>query len=200
MDISLTCARPVECPGSGPVPVGWPRDSKRGGVPCDPPERLKGRESGSTHAKSAARCAAVTRMESRLFVVKRPSGRHEGCMRAKEDRPQLANQRGARSPVRPAKLGELLDLVSEPEWRVPGRPTIQVKLIRLPVGRAGLPDPACPLRALPARVAAREDLRRAASDQPLAAPTFRRTGAGRRRSASARYVRAASRGVPRPRP
>ena len=179
MDITLTYARPAEGPGSGPAMVGWLRDIEKGGVLCDPPERLKGPESGSTHAKSAARCPAVIQMESRFFVVKCPFDLHIGFTRGKDGRPQLVNRLGTRSPVRPAKIGDLLVLVSEPEWRVAGGP---------PPGAAARqparppPYAASPLCALPARVASRDDLRRAVSAQPLAAPDHVGLGMARARA------------------
>jgi hypothetical protein len=128
MDITLTYARPSEGPGAGPAVVGWLRDIEKGGVLYDPPERLKGPESSGTHAKSAARCPAVIQMESRYFMVRCPFDLHIGFARGKDGRPHLVNRMGARSPVRPARIAELLVLVSEAEWRVPGRPTIQLKL------------------------------------------------------------------------
>ncbi len=128
MEITFTYGRPEEGPKSGPVVVGWLRDIEKGGVLYDPPERLKGPEAGSTHAKSAARCPAVIQMESRYFVVKCPFDLRLGFARGKDGKAQLVNRLGTASPVRQGKIGDVLTLVAEAEWRVPGRPTLQLKL------------------------------------------------------------------------
>lgn len=128
MQITITYDRPEEGPRSGPVVVGWFRDSDKGGVLFDPPERLASRNVSRTHAKSASRCPAVIQMESRYFVVKCPYDLHIGFTRDEKGRPALVNRAGTASAVRASKLSDLLTLVNEVEWRYPDRPTIQLKL------------------------------------------------------------------------
>jgi hypothetical protein len=128
MDLNITYTRDRDDPKSGPIVVGWFRDSDKGGVLFDPPERLASRNMSRTHAKSASRCPAVIQMESRYFVVKCPYDLHIGFTRDDKGRPALVNRAGAASPVRSSKLNDLLVLVSEAEWRYPDRPTIQLKL------------------------------------------------------------------------
>ncbi len=114
--------------GSGPVTVGWFLIRDKGAVLFDPPERLMVRQTNRTHAKSAARCPAVIQMESRYFVVKCPYDIHVGFGRDAKGKPHLVNRAGVASPVRASKLGEILTLVNEPEWRSADRPTIQLTL------------------------------------------------------------------------
>ena len=40
MDITITYERPDDGPRSGPITVGWFRDSDKAGVLYEPPERL----------------------------------------------------------------------------------------------------------------------------------------------------------------
>ena len=68
MQINITYDRDDDGPKSGPIVVGWLRDSDKGGVIYDPPERLISRQMNRTHAKSASRCPAVIQMESRYFM------------------------------------------------------------------------------------------------------------------------------------
>ena len=128
MQITITYERPEEGPKSGPITVGWFRDTDKGGVLYEPPERLVSREVDRSHAKSASRCPAVIQMESRYFVVKSPFDMQIGFTRDTNGRPALVNRLGNASPVRSNKLNDLLKLVAESEWRYPDRPTIQLKL------------------------------------------------------------------------
>ena len=128
MEITITYAREPSDPRSGPVTVGWFLDNDKGGVLYDPPERVSFRQTNRTHAKSASRCPAVIALESRYFMVKCPFDLHLGFVRDKEGKPQLLNRMGAASPVRPAKLRDVVTLVNEPEWRYPDRPTVQLSL------------------------------------------------------------------------
>ena len=128
MQINITYDRPEEGPGSGPVVVGWFRDSDKGGVIFDPPERLSFRQTNRAHAKSAARCPAVIQMESRYFVIRCPYDLHLGFTRDAKGQPALVNRAGVASSVRGSKLAEKLKLVPEAEWRYPDRPTIQLVL------------------------------------------------------------------------
>lgn len=128
MEITITYDRPAEGPRSGPVTVGWFRDSDKGGVLYDPPERLVFRQTNKAHAKSASRCPAVIQMESRYFVVKCPFDINIGFARDDKGQPGLINRAGITSSIRGSKLGEKLKLVSEAEWRYPDRPTIQLML------------------------------------------------------------------------
>ena len=59
MQVNITFERDEEGPRSGPITVGWLRDTDKGGVIYDPPERLISRQMNRTHAKSASRCPAV---------------------------------------------------------------------------------------------------------------------------------------------
>ncbi|MFN3644692.1 MAG: hypothetical protein ACK4TB_17415, partial [Gemmobacter sp.] len=51
-----------------------------------------------------------------------------GFGRDKDGKAHLVNRAGIASPIRGSKLGEVLSLVSEVEWRYPDRPTIQLVL------------------------------------------------------------------------
>lgn len=129
MQINITVDRPEGSgPRSGPVMVGWFLVETKGAVMFDPPERLMFRQTNRTHAKSAARCPAVIQMESRYFVVKCPFDLHIGFARDDKGKPSLVNRLGAASPVRTNKLGQVLTLVQESEWRYPDRPTVQLHL------------------------------------------------------------------------
>lgn len=128
MDITLTYDRPDEGPQSGLVTVGWFLTETKGAVLYDPPERLLFRQANKAHAKSASRCPAVIQMESRYFVVKCPFDLHIGFGRDEKGKPHLVNRAGAASPVRSAKLNQVLTLVAEAEWRYPDRPTVQLSL------------------------------------------------------------------------
>lgn len=128
MYFTITHTRAPEDPGSGPITVGWFRTVEKGGVLYDPPERLSFRQTNRTHAKSAGRCPGVIQMESRYFVVKCPFDLHIGFGRDEQGRPHLINRAGTASPIRANKIGQVLTLVPEAEWRYPDRPTIQLAL------------------------------------------------------------------------
>ncbi len=128
MEIAVNLVREDDGPRSGPVMVGWFRANDKGGLLYDPPERVSFRQTNRAHAKSAARCPAVIQMESRYFLVRCPFDLHIGFDRDKDGKAKLVNRAGIASPVRGSKLGELLTLVSEVEWRYPDRPTIQLIL------------------------------------------------------------------------
>ncbi len=128
MDFTITFDHPSEGPKSGPLTVGWFLTSDKGAVLYDAPERIIFRQTNKTHAKSASRCPAVIQLESRYFMVKCPFDIHIGFKRDDNGKAVLVNRLGAASPVRPSKLGDLLTLVNEAEWRYPDRPTIQLSL------------------------------------------------------------------------
>ncbi len=128
MRISIDYERPEQGPASGPVTVGWFLTSDKGAVLYDPPERVSVRQTNRTHAKSAGRCPAVIQLESRYFMVKCPFDLHIGFGRDAKGKAQLINRLGGASPVRSNKLGEVLTLVNEAEWRFPDRPTVQLHL------------------------------------------------------------------------
>ncbi len=128
MKINVTFERPEEGPGSGPLVVGWFLTQDKGAVLYDPPERVAIRPPNRGHAKSASRCPAVIQLESRYFMVKCPFDLHIGFQRDDKGRAVLVNRAGAASPVRTAKLNEVLTLVNEAEWRFPDRPTVQLQL------------------------------------------------------------------------
>ncbi|MCF1708348.1 hypothetical protein L0V05_05890 [Tabrizicola sp. J26] len=128
MQITITLDRPEEGPRSGPVTVGWFLTEDKGAVLFDAPERLVSRGVQRNHAKSASRCPAVIQMESRYFVVNCPYDLHLGFQRDDKGKPQLVNRAGAAGAVRASKLGPLLTLVPEVEWRFADRPTIQLAL------------------------------------------------------------------------
>ena len=128
MQINVSYDRPENAARSGPVSVGWFLTSQKGAVLYDPPERLISRQMNKAHAKSASRCPAVIQMESRYFMVKCPFDLHIGFRRDEKGKGQLINRLGAASPIRANKLGTVLTLVSEQEWRYPDRPTVQLSL------------------------------------------------------------------------
>lgn len=128
MDITLTFDRPEDGPNSGPVQVGWFLTSDKGAVLYDPPERVSFRQTNRSHAKSAARCPGVIQLESRYFMVKCPFDLHIGFGRDDKGKAHLVNRAGGNSTIRGNKLGEVLTLVAEAEWRYPDRPTIQLSL------------------------------------------------------------------------
>jgi hypothetical protein len=128
MDITINITRDDDGPKSGPVTVGWFLTQDKGAVLYDPPERVMFRQTNKTHAKSASRCPAVIQLESRYFMVKCPFDIHVGFNRDKDGKAHLVNRAGVASPIRGSKLGEVLSLVNEVEWRYPDRPTIQLVL------------------------------------------------------------------------
>ncbi len=127
MQINIS-VEPGAGPKSGPVMVGWFLTSDKGAVLFDAPERLASRGVQKAHAKSAARCPAVIQMESRYFAVNCPYDIHIGFKRDDKGRATLINRAGVASPVRASKLGEVLTLVGEAEWRYADRPTVQLVL------------------------------------------------------------------------
>ena len=128
MEIRLDYDRPEEEPGSGPLTVGWFLASDKGAVLYDPPERVVIRPPNKAHAKSASRCPAVIQLESRYFMVKCPFDLHIGFKRDENGKPQLVNRASVGSTIRGNKMGEVLTLVNEAEWRYPDRPTVQLSL------------------------------------------------------------------------
>lgn len=128
MQINLSFDRPEDGPGSGPIQVGWFLTSDKGAVMYDPPERVTFRQTNRAHSKSASRCPGVIQLESRYFMVKCPFDIHIGFGRNEKGKAHLINRAGSASPIRGNKLGEVLTLVNEAEWRFPDRPTIQLVL------------------------------------------------------------------------
>ncbi|GGW29240.1 hypothetical protein GCM10011452_17220 [Gemmobacter lanyuensis] len=128
MQINLSFDRPEEGPDSGPVTVGWFLTSDKGAILYDAPERVSYRQTNRSHSKSASRCPAVIQLESRYFMVKCPFDIHIGFGRDDKGKPHLINRAGTASSIRGNKLGEVLTLVNEAEWRYPDRPTIQLSL------------------------------------------------------------------------
>ena len=128
MQFTVTVDRDESDPKSGPISVGWFLISDKGGVLYDAPERLTSRATNRGHAKSASRCPAVVQMESRYFVIKCPFDLQIGFKRDDQGKAVLVNLAGGASPIRGNKLGQVLTLVNEGEWRYPDRPTIQMTL------------------------------------------------------------------------
>lgn len=128
MDFTVTFERPEEGPGSGPLTVGWFLTNDKGAIMYDAPERVSFRQTNKAHSKSAGRCPAVIQLESRFFAVKCPFDIHIGFSRDDKGKATLVNRAGTASPIRASKLGEILTLVNEAEWRYPDRPTIQLHL------------------------------------------------------------------------
>lgn len=128
MEINLTFDRPEDGPQSGPVVVGWFLTSDKQAVLYDPPERVSFRQTNRSHAKSAGRCPGVVQLESRYFMVKCPFDLHLGFTRDANGKPRIVNRAQTASTIRGNKLGEVVHMVSEVEWRYPDRPTIQLSL------------------------------------------------------------------------
>lgn len=128
MQINLSFDRPEEGPDSGPVTVGWFLTSDKGAILYDAPERVSYRQTNRSHSKSASRCPAVIQLESRYFMVKCPFDIHIGFGRDDKGKAHLINRAGTASSIRGNKLGEVLTLVNEAEWRYPDRPTVQLSL------------------------------------------------------------------------
>ena len=128
MEIRITHALPEDGPRSGPVRIGWLLDENSGGVIYDAPERMRPERAESRHAKSAARCPAVINLESRYCEIACPFDLHLAFVRSESGKPGLRNLAGAKSSVRPNKLGRLIHVVEESEWRRADRPTIQMRL------------------------------------------------------------------------
>jgi hypothetical protein len=119
---------PQEGQPSGPVSVGWLLTDAKAGIIFDPPTRVRSAEVNKTHAKSASRCPAVINLESRYFEIKCPFDLSLQLFRDEKGKPQLRNLLGEQSPVRSKKLGEMLHIMGEAEWRYKDRPTIQLEL------------------------------------------------------------------------
>ena len=129
MEINVTYARPDEDgPRTGPVKVGWLLNEEKGGILFDPPERVRSADMNKQHAKSASRCPAVINLESRYFSIACPYDMRLGFIRGAKGEAGLRNMLGDSSPVRANKLGNVIHMVPEHEWRYPARPTIQMTL------------------------------------------------------------------------
>jgi len=128
MDISINITRPSDDPRSGPVTVGWFLSDDKGALLYGPPERLRVRDTSKTHAKSASRCPAVIQLESRYFAVRCPFDLNVGFARDDKGRAHLVARSGPAGAIRTNKLGQVLSLVPESEWRFPDRPTVQLML------------------------------------------------------------------------
>ncbi|MEM7544827.1 MAG: hypothetical protein AAF367_04755 [Pseudomonadota bacterium] len=113
---------------NGTVQVGWLLADEKAAIVYFPPERVRSAEMNKTHAKSASRCPAIINMESRYFVVRCPFDMHLRFARNKDGKPGVRNMLGEASPVRPAKLNNLIHMTNEAEWRYPDRPTVQISL------------------------------------------------------------------------
>lgn len=111
-----------------PAKVGWLTVEAKSSVVYYPPERIRSADTNRTHAKSAARCPAIIGMESRYFMIRCPFDLQLRFSRTEDGAPSVVNALGAASPVRRAKLAELVMMTSEAEWRYPDRPTIQITL------------------------------------------------------------------------
>lgn len=111
----------------GTVRIGWLLENNKTGVLYDAPERVRSVDTNRDHAKSASRCLAIINFESRYFTVKCPFDIHLAFERDSNGKPCLKNKIGEKSPVRTNKLGQVVTLVAEPEWRFKDRPTIQIK-------------------------------------------------------------------------
>lgn len=128
MQITITYAHEDGDPRSGPVTIGWLREPETSGVLYAPPERVSTRPPNRGHAKSAARCPAVTSLEARHFLIRCPFDLHVGFARSETGQPRLVNRAGPMGSVRFNKLVEAFVLVREEEWRHPERPMVQLKL------------------------------------------------------------------------
>ena len=128
MQIQLSLERPEDGARAGPASVGWFLTSNKHALLYAPPERVSFRDVSRKHGKSASRCPAVVQLESRYFLVRCPFDIHVGFKRDDKGKACLVNRSGAGSSIRANKLGEVLTLVNEAEWRYPDRPTIQLAL------------------------------------------------------------------------
>lgn len=112
----------------GPVQIGWLLAEDKAAIVYYPPERVRSAAVNKAHAKSASRCPAIINMESRYFVIRCPFDIHLRLARAEDGKIGLRNMLGDASPVRPAKLNNIVHVTKEQEWRYPDRPTIQFSL------------------------------------------------------------------------
>ena len=115
MELSINHTRQSEDPKSGFVKIGWFFADETSSIVYFPPERLRTIDLKRTHAKSASRCPAVTGLESRYVMVRCPFDMHIGFVRDDKGKPVLRNLMGSKSPVRSAKLNQLLTITSESE-------------------------------------------------------------------------------------
>ncbi|MEL7462942.1 MAG: hypothetical protein AAFN79_02680 [Pseudomonadota bacterium] len=113
---------------SGPVKIGWLLTEEKASIVYYPPERVRSAEMNKRHAKSASRCPAIIGMEARYFTIRCPFDLHLRFARNKEGKAGVRNMLGEASPVRVAKLNNLIHMTNEAEWRYPDRPTLQVSL------------------------------------------------------------------------
>ncbi len=128
MQVNITYERDLDDLRSGPITVGWLLTKEKGGVLYDPPERVSFRDVNRAHGKSASRCPAVLNLESRYFMVRCPVDLNIGFGRDKEGKARLINRAGIASSARASRIGEMLTMVNEAEWRYKDRPTIQLNL------------------------------------------------------------------------
>ena len=128
MEFSINHIREDSDPKAGKVSIGWLFAEDASSIVDFPPERLQSTSPNKQHAKSASRCPAAINLESRYVMVRCPFDLHIGFERDANGKAILRNRLGTKSPVRASKLGQMLALTSEAEWRFPDRPTIQLKL------------------------------------------------------------------------
>jgi len=129
MELSVKFENTRDVPESdGPVTVGWILKNTPKSVVYDPPQRVRSIEMSRTHAKSASRCPAIINLESRYFEIPCPFDLNLGFIRNTKGQVGLKNLAGEKSPIRKNKIGEVMHVVNEAEWRYKDRPTIQMKL------------------------------------------------------------------------
>ncbi len=128
MEFSIQYTREADDPKSGIVQIGWLLDNEKSSIIYFPPERIRSADINREHAKSASRCPAVLNLENRYVLVRCPIDLHIAFERDPEGRPVLRNLLGDKSSIRSNKLKKMLSITNESEWRVPGRPIIQLAL------------------------------------------------------------------------
>jgi hypothetical protein len=110
----------------GVVKVGWFTLADEAGFIWAGPRPAKRTPEPARSPKAVRNCPAIIDHEARLLEVPCPVDLHLRFGRDKDGRPALVNGAGALSPITTAKLGKLVTLTSEDQWRHPGRPVVQI--------------------------------------------------------------------------
>ncbi|MCE7798508.1 hypothetical protein LWE61_18410 [Sphingobium sufflavum] len=108
------------------VDVGWILDTDKARFIWADPRRVKRGDPPPKHAKSVNYCPAVLDHEARLYEVTCPIDLRLRFARNDKGQPVLVNADGENSAIRNKHLNSMLALVSEKEWRHPGRPVLQL--------------------------------------------------------------------------
>lgn len=106
--------------------VGWLIDADKASVIWDPPKPYFRKMPKPASAKSVQLCPAAIDFDARHFVVPCPVDLHLRIELKAGEPPKLINVSGTQSNVRSKQLNQMVNLISQVEWRDPARPILQI--------------------------------------------------------------------------